>query len=322
MKTKPILQGIAALLILIFHLYIPFTGTKLEASLVQGSYIGVDLFFLVSAASLRKVDLHTYPAFIRNRFRVIYLPFLCFALLAAVYEHWSIRRLLCVISGLEFIQRGGGSFLWFLPGLLGFYLAVLLWLFLKQHASCTVILALILLWGLLAAATQYVFHQEQLLIWINRIPVFTLGFFYEPLVQQFGYDASHPRQIHSHTMTFLLSGPGLIASIYLFLRFGSLHRLSYPIHDLFYVTSLPFILLLVLLIEGRNARHPLHCPFLRLCGACSLELYALQMILGYPLETQLLRWLGQRRLLSFLCTIALLLPASCLLNRIRKSWLH
>ena len=49
MKCKKSIMGLAALLIVIFHFYIPFTGTKLELTLWRATYIGVDLFFFVSA---------------------------------------------------------------------------------------------------------------------------------------------------------------------------------------------------------------------------------------------------------------------------------
>ena len=39
-------MGLAALLIMIFHFYIPFSGLKAELVIYRAAYIGVDIFFL------------------------------------------------------------------------------------------------------------------------------------------------------------------------------------------------------------------------------------------------------------------------------------
>ena len=56
MKCKKSIMGLAALLIMIFHFYIPFSGLKAELVIYRAAYIGVDIFFFVSAYSLAQRD--------------------------------------------------------------------------------------------------------------------------------------------------------------------------------------------------------------------------------------------------------------------------
>ena len=51
MKSKRVLMGFAALLIFLFHFYIPLSS---EGNIFAFAYLGVDIFFFVSAYSLGK----------------------------------------------------------------------------------------------------------------------------------------------------------------------------------------------------------------------------------------------------------------------------
>lgn len=115
-------MGLAALLIMIFHFYIPFSGLKAELVIYRAAYIGVDIFFFVSAYSLAQRDRIEYWKFVGNRLLSIYIPFVLFAVVAGFYEKWKYPRFFKVISGIEFFKRGGGSFLWFFVAIMLIYL--------------------------------------------------------------------------------------------------------------------------------------------------------------------------------------------------------
>ena len=53
MKSKRVLMGFAALLIFLFHFYIPLSS---EGNIFAFAYLGVDIFFFVSAYSLGKKE--------------------------------------------------------------------------------------------------------------------------------------------------------------------------------------------------------------------------------------------------------------------------
>ena len=97
---------------MIFHFYIPFSGLKAELVIYRAAYIGVDIFFFVSAYSLAQRDRIEYWKFVGNRLLSIYIPFVLFAVVANFYEKWKYPRFFKVIAGIEFFKRGGGSFLW------------------------------------------------------------------------------------------------------------------------------------------------------------------------------------------------------------------
>lgn len=106
MKCKKSIMGLAALLIMIFHFYIPFSGLKAELVIYRAAYIGVDIFFFVSAYSLAQRDRIEYWKFVGNRLLSIYIPFVLFAVVANFYEKWKYPRFFKVIAGIEFFKRG------------------------------------------------------------------------------------------------------------------------------------------------------------------------------------------------------------------------
>lgn len=110
MKCKKSIMGLAALLIMIFHFYIPFSGLKAELVIYRAAYIGVDIFFFVSAYSLAQRDRIEYWKFVGNRLLSIYIPFVLFAVVAGFYEKWKYPRFFKVISGIEFFKEEEAPF--------------------------------------------------------------------------------------------------------------------------------------------------------------------------------------------------------------------
>lgn len=92
MKCRKSLMGLAALLIMIFHFYIPVTKSPFEMAFYRASYIGVDLFFFVSAYSLSQREKISFVPFMKNRLCNVYVPFLVMAGICAVYKKWTWQR--------------------------------------------------------------------------------------------------------------------------------------------------------------------------------------------------------------------------------------
>ena len=162
MKNKSLTMFVAAILIAVFHLWINVTSMGSVASDIEGfvqfiCFIGVDMFFAISAFSIAQSNTENYKEFIKKRFSKIYNKFLLFAIIAFILESWTISRLLKVASGIELFARGGGSFLWFAPAILIVYLLLPLYKKVDEHYPKASPVFAILLWlaiGLLLTKWQ------------------------------------------------------------------------------------------------------------------------------------------------------------------------
>ena len=122
MKNKRNIMLFSALQILIFHLWIPITNSNLEFFVKQTAYMGVDIFFLLSGYSLGLKKIENYARFVISRFNVVYVKFILFSLVFCLINNTGVIRFLKIISGVELFERGGGAFLWFVPGIMIFYI--------------------------------------------------------------------------------------------------------------------------------------------------------------------------------------------------------
>ena len=119
--NKKFLQVIAAFQILFFHLWAPLTSTQIEQFILKTAYVGVDMFFFLSAYSLagREID---YVPFLKDRVLKLYAKFAFFTLIMALFsKSFGVIRVVKSLTLIEFFQKGGGAFLWFIPAILIFY---------------------------------------------------------------------------------------------------------------------------------------------------------------------------------------------------------
>ena len=129
MKNKKNVMLYAALLILIFHLWVNITERtsnlfQYENFIRLICYIGVDIFFFISAYSISKKEIKDYKKFILSRLDKVYLPFIIFAIIQFFYKGWKIKTLLLTITSANLFIKGGGSFLWFAPAIMLMYLVL------------------------------------------------------------------------------------------------------------------------------------------------------------------------------------------------------
>lgn len=273
MKCKKSIMGLAALLILIFHFYIPFTKNAVEMTIYKAGYIGVDLFFFVSACSLGKQKKVAYGSFLWNRINNTYVPFVILAVIGAVYKHWSPVQWLKVISGVEFFQRGGGAFLWFCIGIMLVYLLAPALVACKTRLGWKAFPIFMAGWLVIALLLQYVFAYKPLFILVNRLPIFFIGMYYEEI-----------RNIKWGAMRWPLILIGLGAGAYLVALWGATVRLNVPLTDMYYIIAIVFTVALVALFDALSRVVPFGNKPLQWLGGITLELYGLQMIFGYDLE--------------------------------------
>lgn len=268
--NKGFLQTLAALQILAFHLWAPVTGSTAESFLLRTGYVGVDLFFLLSAYSLAGKEID-YKKLLKNRAVTVYGRFAAFAVIAFFINGWSLSRLLKILSFAEFFQRGGGSFLWFIPAIMLFYL--LYPLFLKWRYRYKVP-AVLVVWFAASFALSRAFGYSAIFIFTNRIGAIMAGYLLKT-----GCGGLDP-----NGKSCPLKSPGArntlfaacIAFGYIAMYFwGFRYRLNVPFEDLFYI----FSAFAAAGIAGLSAYVP-KSRILDAIGGATLEIYAIQMVFG------------------------------------------
>lgn len=273
MTNKKSIMAVSALWILIFHLWVFVSnGNTIEMFIKSLGYVGVDMFFFVSAYSLGKREVTKYGQFLWSRFQAVYLKFILFAIVACIYANWSIERLLKVIVGYEFIKKGGGAFLWFLPAIMIYYIIVPLYQRIdKKYPLFTAIITLGVWFGV-----GFILYKPLMIFW-NRIPVLMLGY-YMARADIWGkcFDKAWVRLVVGVILTVIGC---LLAN-----QFAYKHRLQTPFTDMFYVTVIILALGLVLLASMIP-----ECFIVRWIGSATLEIYAIQMIFGYKLMNRIIK---------------------------------
>lgn len=307
MRSKKSLMGLAALLILIFHFYIPFTGLALETAVYKATYIGVDLFFFLSAYSLAGREKIEYGPFIKNRFLNIYLTFAVLALIGGLVEHWELKKYLEVLSGAQLFMKGGGAFLWFAPAIMLLYFVAPFLVRAKKRFGVRALLGMTVFWLGLVALLQWVLRYTTIMILVNRLPVFFLGLYYEDI-----------RQKTPEKLKLPLIALGLIAGSGIIYHYAATVRLMKPVTDIYYVLCIPFIIALVGISDYISKRTKIRNIPLQFVGGFTLELYGLQMIFGYMLEKKLLKLTGKQELLTFVLTALCLIAAAFLMSLARN----
>ena len=254
--NKKFLQFYASLLILIFHLWLPVTQSGVENFIIKTGYVGVDIFFFLSAYSLADKPIK-YPEFIRNRFLTIYGKFLIFVIAAAVYKGVSVSKTIKILTLVEFFQRGGGSFLWFIPAIMIFYLLYPLFTGWKFRYKALIVL---LAWLGLSFILDYFTGYTRVFIFTNRIPVIMLGYLVKTK------KISIPKLVYAGA---------IVVGIALLYFAGYKIKLDIPFKDIYFVAGV----VLTLGVCGISSMIP-ESKVWNVLGMGTLELYALQMICG------------------------------------------
>ena len=257
--NKKFLQVIAAFQILFFHLWAPITSTQIEQFVLKTAYVGVDMFFFLSAYSLagREID---YVPFLKDRVLKLYAKFAFFVLIMALFsKSFGVIRAVKSLTFIEFFQKGGGAFLWFIPAILIFYAVYPL--FLKWNSRFKVIWVL-LIWLIAGVFAEHVLSYTAVFIFTNRIPVILAGYLFK----------TYCTKNNNLRRSFIVLIPlgALLLHMY-----GFKVRLNFPIKDMFYVLAIPSVIGLVTL-----SSYVKKYAVTESLGSITLELYAVQMIFG------------------------------------------
>ena len=302
MKNKKVIMSFSALMIIIFHLWINITKPNTNIYLIETylryiGYIGVDIFFFLSAYSLAKNEIDNYLNFIFKRFKKIYLKFIIFGVIAFFFNKWSFLKLLKIIFGIEFLTKGGGSFLWFIPAIMIIY--ILLPLYKKLDNKYKIITPIItIITYLILVITLSINKKTTLLIFINRIPIILLGYYFSKLKI---FEKLQKNNLLYYCVALCLTIFGLFFNYYLYLNH---FYLSY-FQDIFYVLSIPLIIGVILLLDKIKSN-----KLFNYLGSITLEVYAIQMIFGYYLTGKLVKIINNSFLTNIISIVIVILIAS------------
>ena len=257
--NKKFLQVIAAFQILFFHLWAPITSTQIEQFILKTAYVGVDMFFFLSAYSLagREID---YVPFLKDRVLKLYAKFAFFVLIMALFsKSFGVISAVKSLTFIEFFQKGGGAFLWFIPAILILY--IIYPLFLKWNSRFKVIWVL-LIWLIAGVFSEHVLSYTAVFIFTNRIPVILAGYLFKTY-------CTHNNNLRRSFIVLIPLG------VLLLHMYGFKVRLNFPIKDMFYVLAIPSVIGLVTL-----SSYVKKYAVTESLGSITLELYAVQMIFG------------------------------------------
>lgn len=274
MKNKKTLLCISAIMILIYHLWVPIFNNDIERYLRYICYIGVDIFFFISAYSLGKRKI-VYKDFIKNRFINIYMKFIIFTILVTLYKGNDISKLIEILLGINFITKGGGSFLWFIPAIMILYLLFPLYKKLDDKYKIISPIILIITWLIISIMVTIYTDYKAIFIFTNRIPIFLIGYY---ISKYKVVENINKKKLIYYLLTIILL---IIGSIISYTVYKNHFKLSW-LQDMFYIVNIPLILGLILLIDKIPSN-----KIIETIGNVTLELYAFQMIFGFVLVIKL-----------------------------------
>ena len=310
--NKKFLQVIAAFQILFFHLWAPLTSTQIEQFILKTAYVGVDMFFFLSAYSLagREID---YVPFLKDRVLKLYAKFAFFVLIMALFsKSFGVIRAVKSLTFIEFFQKGGGAFLWFIPAILIFYAVYPL--FLKWNSRFKVIWVL-LIWLTGSVFAEHVLSYTAVFIFTNRIPVILAGYLFKTYCTG-NRDAIMPDNNKMNRTIQILRRSWVVliaAGVLLLHMYGFKVRLNFPIKDMFYVLAIPSVIGLVML-----SSYVKKYAVTESLGSITLELYAVQMIFGQQILIWAYNVFNKNALLTNVFVTAVMIAAAYIVSYVMK----
>lgn len=309
-KTKQPIMGVAALLIILFHLFPVSRSNDVVSSYIRfvamTGYIGVDIFFFMTGYMAYYSDTGNYFSYIKRKFLHIYPIFIFCCILYVIMGKFSITKALLTVFGIEFILNGGGSMIWFIPAIMIFYLVVPFYLKLVRKMNNIKLLIISLaIWSGLMLALENFTDNHSLNIFLCRLPIILLGLFLAE------YEGKWRVNIKAGVGVVLL-----VAGIALNYNFGYMIKLAFPISDIFYVTAIPYVMGIILCADVIFAK--MKSYIFSALGKVSLELYCLQMVFGSLIFGRAIRYVNSS-LVAFFIVFAIIFILSKLIHTDNKS---
>ena len=298
MQNKKTVMAFSALSILIFHLWIYVTHFEFEMYVRELCVIGVDLFFFVSAYSIAKIETSQYKDFLVDRFNKVYLKFIIFSVIGSLYLGFDGIRFMKVILGIELFEKGGGSFLWFLPSIMFVYLILPLYKKVNLKYPKTTFLVVISLYLTISIMISSFTTYRSLFIFTNRIPMILLGYYFAKY-NIFSY--LNANKFRYWIVTVIACVFGILLSYFVYV---SHFRVAWY-QDVFYILYIPLGIGLILLLDKIRVN-----TLGKFIGSSTLELYGLQMIFGFTVANLVFQYTNIKVFSNILTMVILLVMAS------------
>lgn len=308
-KTKQPIMGLAAFLIILFHLFpASRSNDALSTSIrfiVMTGYIGVDIFFFMSGYMAYFSDTNDYFGYVKRKFLNIYPIFVLSCILFIIMGKLSITKALLTLSGIELILNGGGSMLWFIPAIMIFYLAVPFYLKLvRKMNNIQLFIISIVVWVVIMLVLEHFIGNHSINIFLCRLPIILTGMMFAR------YEGKW--KISYRLISALLL---LVTGVLLTLQFGYMVKANFLISDIFYVIAVPYALGLILIVDIVFSKAKSY--FLSMLGKISLELYCFQMVFGSLIFGQAIRYVSNS-ILAFVIVFVIILILSQFMHTEKK----
>ncbi len=265
---------LSALMVLIFHFWSIVTTYRMQETFIKTiCYLGVDMFFFMSAFSIGSRPIIDAKKFWLSRLQSVYIKYVCWAVVACFVSKWTFVKFIKVIFGVELFTNGGGSFLWFLPAIMLFYLLLFIYQKLEMRFKWQSPLLAVIIWIAASLLIMNFTKYRVIFIVMCRLPILFLGYYFAKLgtVSKIKNMAAWKWRVIS-----LIAGLVLLLAFHpIAYQYGFKNQLQTPIFNLFYVVCIPTAVGLILLagILPEN-------PVTSLLGSVTLEIYAVQMVFG------------------------------------------
>ena len=308
-KTKQPIMGLAALLIVFFHLF-PLsrsndTINSVIRYIVMTGYVGVDIFFFMAGymAYFSKTD--DYFQYIKRKFKNVYPIFIVSCILFIIMGKLSITKGLFTVIGVDFIINGGGSLLWFIPGIMVFYLVIPFYLKLVRKVNNASLFGVsIAVWTITMVLLESVTDNHSINIFLCRLPIILLGLL---MAKYEGRWKTNYKLVSA----LLLLGLGVFFTF----KFAYMVKLKFLISDVFYIAVIPYVMGIIMLADVIFAK--IKSYFFNSLGKISLELYCFQMIFGSLIFGVVIRYVNSK-ILAFGIVFTVILMLSYLISIGRK----
>ena len=304
-KTKQPIMGIAALLIILYHLFPVSRSSDVVSGvirfIVMTGYIGVDIFFFMTGYMAYYSDTGNYFSYIKRKFLHIYPIFIFCCILYVIMGKLSITKAVLTVFGIEFILNGGGSMIWFIPAIMIFYLAVPFYLKLvRKMNNITLLIISLVIWASIMLALENFTENHSLNIFLCIFLGLCLA----------GYEGKWKLNVKAGVGVVLL-----VVGIALNYNFGYMIKLAFPISDIFYVTAIPYVMGIVLCADTLFAK--VKSYIFSALGKVSLELYCIQMVFGSLIFGRAIRYVNSS-IVAFFIVFAIIFILSKLIHTDNK----
>lgn len=305
-KSKQTLMGIAAILVLFFHLFPSQNGHGIISDItnysISISYIGVDIFFFLSGYTLMFSDIDNYMKYINKKIKRIYPIFIISVIITFIMGRLGIVKSILTILNIDIFISGGASLLWFLQAIIILYILALIYKNqLEKYNNLKTFLLHIVLWFILMIFIENTLTNKSINIFLCRIPIFLMGM---TLAKYEGKSIKNRGII-----AFLLFALGIFISF----NFGYKVKVNSPIMNIFYVYSIPLVLGIIVISDLVFSKFKF--KILDFIGKITLELYCFQMIFGGLIYKIIMPYINNLYI-SFVVVVTILIIISFLAKNI------